>query len=160
MQNLLLLTVAVGVLMTLPGNINPAAPRGIRNNNPLNIREGAGGGDQWRGEYATELDDAFEEFNSPEWGYRAAKRIVQSYRRRGITTLRGIVSAWAPTNENNTGAYVNSVASKTGLPPEHTITDADLPALFRAMAIHENGAAWALHPSLSLATINRGLALA
>ena len=42
-------------------------PRGIRNNNPLNIRIG----NQWLGERANPNDPAFEQFVAMEYGIRA-----------------------------------------------------------------------------------------
>lgn len=137
-----------------------AVPRGIRNNNPLNIKEPKGGGDFWVGELDTDPDATFEEFVAPEYGYRAAKRVIDSYRRRGVKTLAAIISTFAPSSENLTFAYISSVSNRTGFAHDRVISDSDLPALFRAMAIHENGVAWAVHPSLSIDTINKGLALA
>lgn len=135
-------------------------PRGLRANNPLNIREGNDGGDQWQGEHAENLDVAFEEFVAPEYGYRAAAKIVASYQRRGLQTVAEIIGAWAPTNENDTANYTKFVTQQTGLPGYWPVTNQDLPKLFRAMAIMENGAKWAGHPSLSMAVIEKGVALA
>jgi len=135
-------------------------PRGIRANNPLNIREAANGGDQWQGESAENTDSAFEEFDAPEYGYRAAAKIVASYQRRGLQTLSEIIGAWAPESENNTAAYLKTVSNKTGLPAYWPVSKQDLPVIFQAMAIVENGAKWAGHPSLSLETIKKGVALA
>ena len=44
-------------------------PRGIRNNNPLNIRRGK---DQWKGLRAQQTDASFCQFESLEYGWRAA----------------------------------------------------------------------------------------
>ena len=44
-------------------------PRGIRNNNPLNIRRGK---DQWQGLRAQQTDASFCQFESLEYGWRAA----------------------------------------------------------------------------------------
>lgn len=45
-------------------------PRGIRNNNPLNIRRTAK--DQWQGLRAQQTDANFCQFESLEYGWRAA----------------------------------------------------------------------------------------
>lgn len=135
-------------------------PRGLRANNPLNIREAKGGGDEWQGEAPEEIDSAFEEFIAPEYGYRAAAKIIASYRRRGLQTVAEIIGAWAPSNENDTANYIRFVSQQTGLPAYWPVSDGDLPPLLRAMAIMENGAKWAGHPSLSLDTIRKGVALA
>ena len=44
-------------------------PRGIRNNNPLNIRRGK---DQWKGMAEAQNDRAFVQFKSLDYGWRAA----------------------------------------------------------------------------------------
>jgi hypothetical protein len=44
-------------------------PRGIRNNNPLNIRRGK---DQWQGLRAQQTDAQFCQFETLEYGWRAA----------------------------------------------------------------------------------------
>ena len=138
------------------------APRGIRNNNPLNIREGEGGGDQWRGEAAAEIDAGFEEFDAPQYAYRAAVKVLRSYRKRGLITVEQIIAEWAPSRENNVEAYIASVIDQTGWQPGHVVAEAegDYIALFRAMAVHENGRAWAEHESLSYQVIQQGVALA
>lgn len=90
-------------------------PRGIRNNNPLNIRIG----NRWQGEVKKPTDRAFEQFISMEWGIRAAFIIIKRYiRRYGHNTIARIVATWAPANENNTRAYVRSVANRTRLDPD------------------------------------------
>ena len=87
-------------------------PRGIRNNNPLNIRIG----NKWQGEVKLPTDKAFEQFISMEWGLRAGFIILKRYiRRYGRNTIARIVAAWAPANENNTRAYVLAVSKRTRL---------------------------------------------
>lgn len=87
-------------------------PRGIRNNNPLNIRIG----NKWQGEVKNPTDKAFEQFISMEWGLRAGFIILKRYiRRYGRNTIARIVAAWAPANENNTRAYVLAVSKRTRL---------------------------------------------
>lgn len=137
-------------------------PRGLRNKNPLNIRESADGGAQWVGESVLETDASFEEFSDSKYGYRAATRILRNYRLRGIVTVQGIVATWAPANENNVSAYIDSVVSKTGFQPGHIVAESegDYITLFKAMAIHEVGATYALHPDLAESKIAEGVALA
>lgn len=135
-----------------------AMPRGIRNNNPLNIRKGQ----DWEGETATERDPEFESFRSPEYGIRAAARIINNYRSYyGLTTVRGIISRWAPpTNdkgefENDTESYIASVANALGVTPDTPLTAADTPNLISAMIYHENG-----QQPYSMDTIMTGVAMA
>lgn len=90
-------------------------PRGIRNNNPLNIRIG----NVWLGEVKKPTDKSFEQFISMEYGIRAGFVILRRYiRRYGIDTIAEIVSRWAPSSENNTKAYIAAVANLTLLDPD------------------------------------------
>lgn len=114
-------------------------PRGIRNNNPLNIRIG----NTWLGERPNPTDDAFEEFVSIECGYRAAfcilRRYIQRYHKNTITA---IVSTWAPANENNTQRYIDFVADKMQISPSDIIDYNDserMTQLVAAMQLMECG---------------------
>ena len=110
-------------------------PRGIRNNNPLNIRVS---NDKWLGLVGG--DGAFFQFESAVYGLRAAARILKNYRDKyGLNTIVGIVNRWAPPNENNTQSYINSVAGKVGVDANQVLNDADYKQLIAAMIYHENG---------------------
>ena len=99
-------------------------PRGIRNNNPLNIRKGS----NWKGEIANQTDKAFEQFESMQYGVRAGFIILKKYMSgyNGLTqkfnTIEKIVSRWAPASENNTQAYIRRVESLTGIPARQQIS--------------------------------------
>ncbi|WP_246506766.1 structural protein [Kistimonas asteriae] len=110
-------------------------PRGIRNNNPGNIRHG----DNWQGMTDIQTDPAFVQFVTPEYGIRAMTRIFKSYARRGLVTVEQIVSTWAPDNENDTESYVKHVASVLGLSPDTPVAEHDYPALIAVIIKHENG---------------------
>ena len=92
-------------------------PRGIRNNNPLNIRKG----NNWQGERQPQTDVEFEEFESMQYGVRAAFKILKNYltgyggKRPKCNTIEKIVKRWAPETENATQSYINSVCRTTGL---------------------------------------------
>lgn len=89
--------------------------RGLRNNNPLNIRRNK---TAWQGLAAEQTDSAFFTFTTPAWGYRAAFITLRNYKRlHGIDTLHSWVARWAPPVENDTAAYIGFVARKTGLNP-------------------------------------------
>lgn len=96
-------------------------PRGIRNNNPLNIRKG----NNWQGERQPQTDKEFEEFKNLEAGLRAGFIILRNYiqRRPPVNTIRKIISRWAPASENNTEAYIAAVVKKAEL-------GADVPVKF------------------------------
>ena len=100
--------------------------RGIRNNNPLNIRRSK---DQWQGMKKTQSDSSFCQFETFE--YR-------------LYTIRGIVQRWAPPGENNTEAYIRNVSRLTGISADEPLgIPSEHPARWMlvgaAMAIQENG---------------------
>lgn len=120
-------------VMPAPGN----QPRGIRNNNPLNIEFNPA--NQWQGQTGT--DGRFATFSSPYFGIRAAGRLLKNYRDKyGLKTPRAIISRWAPAFENNVTAYLNSVTKRSGLFPDLLLNQNDYPKLVEAMIHHENGA--------------------
>ena len=92
-------------------------PRGIRNNNPLNIRKG----NNWQGEVSNPDDPAFEQFVSMQWGIRAGFKILKNYmtgyggRVKPLTNIHDIIHRWAPPSENNCKAYIDSVCRFSGL---------------------------------------------
>ncbi|HBR8944414.1 structural protein [Klebsiella pneumoniae] len=116
-------------------------PRGIRNNNPGNIRWG----DDWQGlvSESQRTDKSFCQFKTPEYGIRAMIIILRNYQRKyGLSTVSGIIKRWAPPNENNTQAYINSVAKATGVSPDQRIDTKDsrfMMKLLQAIIQHENG---------------------
>ena len=106
-------------------------PRGIRNNNPLNIRIG----NTWLGERPNPTDNAFEEFVSIEYGYRAAFCILRRYiKRYHKNTITSIISTWAPANENNTRRYIDFVADKMQITPSDIIDYGDKVQMLRLVA--------------------------
>ena len=120
-----------------------AIPRGIRNNNPLNIRRSK---DLWMGMAEAQTDAEFVQFKSLEWGWRAAFYLLTRtyYHKYRLYTIRGIVSRWAPSCENNTAAYIENVSRLTGIEPDEPIgIPSDKPSRWMmlgvAMAIQENG---------------------
>ena len=117
-----------------------ADPRGIRNNNPLNLRRGD---TAWAGLSGVQRDSAFYAFESPEYGIRAAAKVLQTYQEKyGINTVRQVVTRWAPPTENDTSAYVTAVSIWAGLDADEVVDlssyEVALP-LLRAMCRFENG---------------------
>ena len=118
-------------------------PRGIRNNNPLNIRRGK---DQWQGLRAQQTDASFCQFESLEYGWRAAFLLLTRtyYHKYRLYTIRMIISKWAPPNENLTATYIQNVCQLAKIGPDDPIgIPSDQPerwiAVGEAMAIQENG---------------------
>ena len=90
-------------------------PRGIRNNNPLNIRIG----NVWLGEVPNPTDNEFEQFVSMFYGLRAGFILLRRYiRRYHLTTVPDIISRWAPGSENNTVKYIDTVCQLSGIAPD------------------------------------------
>ena len=87
--------------------------RGLRNNNPLNIRRTQS---KWLGEVDSlkgQRDTAFCQFSSLAYGYRAAGKLLQSYQtKNGLYVLSQIIGRWAPPCENDTRAYATIVANQ------------------------------------------------
>lgn len=116
-------------------------PRGIRNNNPGNIRIG----NSWRGEVppGERTDRQFEQFVSLEYGYRALLITLRTYiTKHKRTTLRAIITRWAPSRENDTEAYIRRAAEYSGILPGKMLkaTDkAELCKLAYAISRVENG---------------------
>ncbi|WJJ59897.1 peptidoglycan lytic exotransglycosylase [Salmonella phage ST45] len=113
------------------------ATRGIRNNNPGNIRVSK---DQWEG--MTGDDGAFVTFDSPESGVRALGKNLLSYGRQGYDSIEKIINRWAPPNENDTQAYIDSVVTATGIPATQSLDLSDpdtLSSLAQAISFHETG---------------------
>lgn len=94
-------------------------PRGIRNNNPLNIRYNAR--NNWVGQ--TGSDGQFCKFKAPKYGVRAACKLLQRYAGNdGKTTVAEIINKWAPrTNGNDTEKYIATVCKEMNIRATDTI---------------------------------------
>jgi len=113
-------------------------PRGLRNNNPLNIRRNSG---CFQGEIKGK-DKAFKTFSSMPYGYRAAFITLATYLSKGQNTIEKIVAKWAPPSENNTASYIAKVEKWSGVPKEKALTaadGADYIMIVAAMSAVENG---------------------
>lgn len=114
-------------------------PRGIRNNNPLNIRKG----DNWLGLSKQQTDPSFCQFDSMTFGLRAGLIIIRKYMMKyNLHSIHAIVSRWAPPSENDTNAYVKSVSSMMKMHALQTFDFSDrgrIVALISAMCKVETG---------------------
>ena len=115
-------------------------PRGIRNNNPGNIRYT---GTAWKGLATPPSDGAFCIFTMPQYGIRALAVLLRNYNRYyGIRTITSIINRFAPSVENNTTAYIQSVCKATGFGESEQLdleSDAVIIPLMKAIIRHENG---------------------
>ncbi|MCO8579935.1 hypothetical protein KGP87_26840 [Burkholderia multivorans] len=104
----------------------PNAPLGIRNNNPGNLRPGG----------------QFAQYPDMQTGLQALDNNLQAYGKQGINTVAGVISKWAPPNENDTNGYIKEVSQRLGISPNQKI-DLSNPlvrqSLATAIALRENG---------------------
>lgn len=122
--------------MPLPAS-GASLPRGLRNNNPLNIE--AGGFTQGQPGYQGS-DGRFARFDTPDAGVNAAGKLLDTYQNKyGLNTVNGIIGRWAPSSENDTRGYAASVAGRMGVSPDAPLTPEMRPKLIAAMAQFENG---------------------
>ena len=119
-------------------------PRGIRNNNPLNIRKG----NNWKGERPVQKDKAFEEFVSMEYGIRAGFKLIRNYvtgfngLAAKMNTIDKIIRRWAPPTENATQKYIDFVSKDSGIPAHQRLAfndKAKMVAIVDAMIFVECG---------------------
>ncbi len=125
-------------------------PRGIRNNNPGNIRWSK---DKWQGLVPKDQasDKSFCVFTDAKYGIRALAKILIKYGSyqgipgvagAKIDTVREIISRWAPPVENDTEAYISAVAKAAGVKANDAININDkrfLTLVVKAIIAHENG---------------------
>lgn len=99
--------------------------RGIRNNNPANIRRGC----NWKGLAEKQTDREFCQFITMTWGVRALLMTLRTYvRKYHLHTVREIITRWAPPSDgNNTEKYIEFV--------EKAIKDIDSPITLSLQAI-------------------------
>lgn len=84
--------------------------RGLRNNNPLNVRISTA---KWKGLREKQTDSEFCQFDSIVYGYRAAIKILRTYKLKyNLNTLEKMLARFAPSSENDTEAYIQIVSRK------------------------------------------------
>lgn len=116
-------------------------PRGMRNNNPGNLRISS---NAWQGKIPASMntDGAFEQFYNYAYGIRAMIKLLIHYMTvKKLVTIRDIISTYAPSSENDTNAYIRNVATATGFPPDWPLSPSPdtLRRLVIAMSRVENG---------------------
>lgn len=88
--------------------------RGIRNNNPFNIKKSL---NSWKGKLKFSADETFEQFQTMDYGLRAGFQLLRGYIARGFDTTEKIINRFAPTSENNVARYINFVCEDSPLAP-------------------------------------------
>ena len=124
-------------------------PKGIRRNNPGNLEWGS----PWQGLAAKGdyPEDRFAAFVDPVYGIRAIAVTLITYQDKRkakdgsrIDSVREVIERWAPSFENNTQAYANSVAALLeGVGPDDEVVDVHnfdhLRPIVEGIIRHENG---------------------
>lgn len=137
------------------------APRGVRNNNPLNIRRGK---TPWVGEVqyiervatdksgneckTREYDRSFCQFSELKYGWRAAFYILRKYiEKYQCNTIEKIINRWAPPSENNTVNYIALVCRYAGIKRNEVVDFSDyvlMRSIVEGMCVAENGAEYCI----------------
>jgi len=137
-------------------SITKHAPLNQQNNNPGNIKDF---GTPWDGmNNKPKTDGSFVSFQTPEMGVRALTKDLTTKMNRGLTDINQILNVYAPSSENDTQSYIDSVSQSTGLLPDQEITSDDFFHIIKGMIKHEGG-----EGSLNYFTddiINKGMNLA
>ncbi|MFA0084432.1 structural protein [Vibrio sp. 10N.261.51.F12] len=149
MMRALIIIVLIGALMWgAPQGVKIVKSqlnRGIRNNNPLNIRIS---NSAWTGKVTPSQDKAFETFSDSKYGFRAAAKLIRNYQSLyGLNTINEIIARWAPSHENDTRNYSQFVAGQLNLSPNAALNLSDsnlLARLVHAMSIMEVGRYYSL----------------
>lgn len=125
--------------------------RGLRNNNPGNIRRSRV---RYQGEVRPSRDADFKEFETMAYGYRAMFVLLDTYSSRyGLHTIRSMLNRYAPPEENLTESYIRFVSDYSGVMPDEPIDtrcQGDMIPIVSAMSKIENGV------SANLADVEEG----
>lgn len=77
------------------------------------------------------------------YGYRAMFVLLDTYRTRyGLSTIREMISRWAPPSENFTEGYIRFVSERTGIDADaevNSLSERDMVPIVAAMSEIENG---------------------
>jgi hypothetical protein len=132
--------VITGILLITIFGGYMALPRGLRNNNPTNIRFNKA--NNWDGQTGKD-SKGFAKFESAHFGIRAGAKLLRNYQSiYNLNTIEDIINRWAPPVENDTGAYIEHVAKvlKTDKTAYLSLLDDNkLIELLQVIIKHENG---------------------
>ncbi|EOV0999180.1 hypothetical protein ACOGYE_003515 [Edwardsiella piscicida] len=131
----------LGINYDDPNKDTPTNPSGKtradRNFNPLNLKTNGNAGKDSGG---------FAKYTDEDSGWDAARRQLSLYYTRDrLSTVRGLVSKWAPPSENDTEAYIAEISKRMGVGANDKIDLSDpavLGQLSAYMARHEGYSNW------------------
>lgn len=125
---------------SVPAASSPAGKlsRAERNFNPGNLN--------YAGQKGATLESGpnarFARFGSMQEGIAALVKQLQRYGARGLDTIEKIINTYAPSSENNTGAYINRLAKDLGIGASTKLNLNDpntMAGLVKGIAAHEAG---------------------
>jgi hypothetical protein len=124
---------------TAPPAASPTGPRGIRNNNFGNIKDGPFA--RTLPGYKGADDGGFAVFETPEHGAQAMHALLETYGRKGMRTVRDVVSRWAPASDgNDVDAYAKFVANGGDPNAEVDLSNPETRgAIAKRISMFENG---------------------
>ena len=139
---LALLAIGFAFLIVLPAIfLKKLFVRGLRNNNPFNLKISD---EDWFGKVplSENTDGTFEQFFQDEDGFRAGMRNywLDFHGPKQLQTLSAIIEDNTPASENDTPAYIASVAEGLGIDPDQPFNwDSVKYKLAKLIVIEENG---------------------
>lgn len=114
--------------------------RGLRNNNPCNLRRT---NTKWVGLREEQTDPAFFQFKTMAYGYRAVFKTLHTYEtKHGCKILEDFITRFAPPVENNTREYIRTVCKRSNVEDLSKIDTTNKDQMVRivsAMSYVENG---------------------
>lgn len=117
----------ISAAQTVASTLGTGLTRGLRNNNPGNIRIST---IPWQGKVSPNTDGSFEQFINIATGYRNLIKNLESYIGAGYNTIPKMINEWAPEEDgNDTAAYIQSVLDQTGLSSSAIIPVTDINTL-------------------------------
>src|SRR5688572_6226641 len=138
---LLMILMSSGGYSASTTSSSTSSSRGLRNNNPGNIRKSPV---TYLGEIKPSQDSSFKQFETMAYGYRAMLMILNVYLKRSVNwnnnyltwkpsaqsgkidTIYKVINTWAPASDNNpTQTYVNFVSQATGIAQDKKLTFVD-----------------------------------
>lgn len=139
---------------TAARNTPSGTSRAERNNNPGNLNfVGQAGATLEAGNNAR-----FAKFGSTAEGVSALAKQLNRYGERGLDTIKKIITTYAPSNENNTQAYIDALSKRLGVSSDQKLDLKDastLSGLIKGIARHESGSDY-----LSDSDVMTGLSMA
>jgi hypothetical protein len=99
--------------------------------------------DKWQGLAAANYRNSSGEFIAfVDWAYGTRATLITLrtyYNKHGRTTIRAVITAWAPSTENNTQAYMSAVSLRMQKGVDAALALSELPLLAAAIQQHETG---------------------